>query len=176
MLLSAPGAPRAARAVACAYFVCHLAAISNASLFRPSALGAARAFDAYTRFFGLWQTWDMFTTIPYYLDLDGQLVARDTAGRETRHGAMLPGLARYRKDLRVHGLFLRLLSSPTFGEPGRRYIWAACRAIEARTERPVETVRIELVGARIRRLDDIRRDGRLYETDRNQSADQPCVP
>ena len=92
-------ARRIARAVACAFFVFHLVAITLANVPRTTALGTGlhAPFARYTWFAGLWQTWDMFTTIPHWADIDVFLTARNAEGREVLHGPMLPGLERYRR-------------------------------------------------------------------------------
>lgn len=164
------------RTVACAFFLFHIAAISIANVPETTALGSAfhAPFETYVRVAGLWQSWDMFTTIPYYLDLDAELVAL-VDGREVRFGPMLPGLSRYRKELRVHGFFLRIT------EPGgewshysNAYFRAACRAVSTRTGVEPTRIGLDLLAGRIRPLADVRRDHRIAQIERRGFEGPRC--
>lgn len=170
---------RAGRALLCVGLVYHLAAITVANV--PSASDLDRAlhapFDAYTTLAGLSQTWDMFTTIPHYLDLEAELRARHADGREMGHGPMLPGLGLQRKTLRIHGFFLRLVLATPFNDSyRRRYFDAACHEVERRLGARPQSVALTLTGLRIRPLQAIRRDRRIADFEVHRSEEHPCGP
>src|ERR1043165_4099017 len=98
---------KALRVAACAYFVFHLTAITMVNVPRTTELGGGfhRPFDWYLGLTSLSQYWDMFTTVPRFLDMDGALVASDEQGRIAEYGPMLPGLLPYRHTSRVNGMF-----------------------------------------------------------------------
>src|SRR5512139_1994675 len=85
-----------ARTAACAFFAYHVAAVTIANLPRTTALGSAlhRPFELYTNLTALGQTWDMFTTIPRFAKLDGDLVVEVAPGDVRRFGPVLPDLGR----------------------------------------------------------------------------------
>lgn len=161
----------------CGFFVFHLAAITVANVPKTTALGSAihRPFETYVRLAGLWQSWDMFTTIPYFLDLDAQLVTL-IDGREVRFGPMLPGLEPYKKELRIHGLFLRM-TDPAGGsrDVASAYFRSACRAVEAHVGAKPTRIGVELFVRRIRPLTEIRRDGRIADVERRPFEGPPCL-
>lgn len=170
---------RVIRVVACGYFVFHLVAITMANVSRSTELGDGfhRPFDWYLRVTGLSQYWDMFTTIPRFLDIDGVLVAADRSGATKEYGPMLPGLLPYRKEPRVHGMFLRLAFSDAY-YPGysNRYLAAVCAAIAERAGSPPSQVGFELRTRQLRALSDVRRDGTIAETKTFRFGPAACSP
>lgn len=172
-----PRLMRAARAAACAYFVYHLAAITMANVPRTTALGAGfhRLFDAYIHATGIWQRWDMFTTIPYFRDLDVRLTARDASGRDLRYGPMLPELSPFDKRLRLQALFARLTFwRASYAPFAARYFARACDAVEAKTGQRPAKVGIELVADKIRPLAFVRADGVVSERETLRFEEAPC--
>src|SRR5262245_38977561 len=105
-----PTARRVLRAALCGALLFHLTAITVANLPANTAFGPGvyRPFAWYLTPTGLWQTWDMFTTIPHFLNLDGWLVAVEEGGGMTRYGPLLPGLKPFVQSTRIQGTFMRL--------------------------------------------------------------------
>jgi hypothetical protein len=152
--------------VVCAALLYHLAAITLANLPGTTALGSGihRPFAHYLTLFGLHQTWDMFTTIPHFLDMTGVLAVLDDQGQETSEGPLLPGLERYKKDNRIHVTFMRLAFSAE-AYPGYpvRYLAGVCRALLQKKGRLPASVGFELRVKELRPLADVQRDHRIAE-------------
>jgi len=148
-----------------------------ANVSRSTALGTVfhRPFELYEGLFRLDQTWDMFTTIPHFRDMDGTLVAIDEAGAETRYGPMLPGLTPYRKDPRMHSMFLRLaFAGQVYPEYSTRYLAAVCRAIAAKTGSSPQKVAFDLHTEQLRPLDRVRADARVAESNVTRYGPMAC--
>jgi hypothetical protein len=166
------------RHLLCAYLVFHLGAVTVVNLPRTTALGdvAHRPFDLYVATAGLWQGWDMFTTIPHFLDLDGTLIVVDAQGAEHRLGPLLPGLAPYEKLQRVNGTFIRLaFSSNEYPGYSNRYLAAVCRAVTAQTGAVPASVGFELHVMELRSLASVRADGRIAEPKTLHFGPTPCA-
>jgi hypothetical protein len=177
-LLGSARRQKALRVAACLYFVFHCAAITMANVSRTTELGDGlhRPFDWYVRATGLAQYWDMFTTIPRFLSMDGALVASDANGSVAEYGPMLPGLLPYRKTSRIHGMFLRLaFSDENYPGYSNRYLGAVCRAIGDRVGATPVQVGFELRTQQLRRLEDVRRDGRIAEAKTFRFGPAPCA-
>jgi len=169
---------KALRVFACVYFIFHCAAITLANMSRTTELGDGfhRPFDWYLRATGLSQYWDMFTTIPRFLAMDGALVASNAAGATAEYGPMLPGLLPYRNSARIHGMFLRLaFSDENYPGYSNRYLAAVCRAIGERSGSTPSQVGFELRTQQLRRLEDVRRDGRISEPKTFRFGPAPCA-
>jgi hypothetical protein len=174
-----PLARRALRVAICAALVFHLAAITTSNLPANTPLGNAiyRPFSWYLSPTGLWQTWDMFTTIPHFFDLNGALVAIDDHGRTTRRGPLLPGFRPLVRTVRIQGTFMRLaFSADSYSSYTKRYRAAVCRALDA--EHPGQTIQVgfELVAQELRSLDDIRKDGHIAQPKTYSFGPTPCSP
>jgi hypothetical protein len=173
-----PARRKVLRTAACAYFVFHIAAITLANVSRTTELGSGlhRPFDWYLQVTSLSQYWDMFTTIPRFLAMDGALLASDANGAVTEYGPMLPGLSPYRKTSRVHGMFLRLaFSDENYPGYADRYLAAVCRAVGERAGSLPSQVGFELRTQQLRRLEDVRRDGRISEAKTFRFGPAPCA-
>ena len=121
-----------ARIAICAGLTFHLAAITVANLPASTALGSKlyAPFAWYLTPTGLWQTWDMFTTIPHFLELGGSLVAIDEQGQMTRYGPLLPGFTPFVDSTRIQGSFMRLaFSNNLYPSYSKRYRAAVCKAL-----------------------------------------------
>lgn len=172
-------ARRALRVAACVALLFHLTAITASNLPASTALGTGihRPFAWYLTPTGLWQTWDMFTTIPHFLDLDGHLVVVDEKGGVTHRGPLLPGLAPFLKTVRIQGTFMRLaFSSDTYGNYAQRYRAAICQSLLAARNGAPTSVGFELVAQELRPLQDIRRDGRIAQPKTYPFGPTPCGP
>jgi hypothetical protein len=172
--------PRALlRPVLSGYFCFHLAAITVANLPPTTAFGPSlhAPFAWYVNLAGLWQGWDMFTTIPRFLDLDGTLLSRNADGVETRVGPILPGLTPYGKEDRIDGTFLRLaFASDDYPGYAPRYLAAVCKALREETGKTPASVAFELRTQQLRSLPDVRKDGRLAEDMTFRFGPAACVP
>lgn len=170
---------RALRLAACAYFAFHIAAITMSNVPRTTELGDGfhRPFGWYLELTSLSQYWDMFTTVPRFLDMDGALVASDTQGVVSEYGPMLPGLTPYRHTSRVNGMFLRMAFSDEYypGYSGR-YLAAVCRAIAEKVGTMPTKVGFELRTRQLRPIGDVRRDGRIAEAKTFRFGPASCAP
>jgi len=171
-------AGRVARGAVCAALVFHLAAITVSNLPANTAFGPGIyvPFAWYLTPTGLWQTWDMFTTIPHFFDLDGRLVVVDEHGDVTRRGPLLPGFTRFLKTVRIQGTFMRLaFSSDSYQSYTRRYRAAVCRALLAERHGAPTSVGFELVAQELRPLADIRKDARIAQPKTYTFGPTPCT-
>jgi hypothetical protein len=174
-----PLARRALRVAICSALVFHLAAITVANLPPNTPFGGAiyRPFAWYLTPTGLWQTWDMFTTIPHFLDLGGALVAVDEHGTVTRRGPLLPGFAPFEKTVRIQGTFMRLAFSPeSYASYTKRYRAAVCRQLLTERHGAPTQIGFELLAQELRSLDDIRKDGRISLPKTYSYGPAACTP
>jgi len=172
-------ARRGYRIAICTALLFHLAAITIANLPATTGLGAGinGPFAWYLTPTGLWQTWDMFTTIPHFKDLDGALVAVDESGNVTRYGPLLPGFAPFVSSTRIQGSFMRLaFSSDTYPAYSKRYLAAVCRALLAERRGTATKVGFELKAEELRSLADIQKDGRISQPKTLSYGPTACVP
>jgi hypothetical protein len=167
----------ARRVTGCLLVLYHLGAVTVANLVETTPLSQAmhRYVNPYLRFFGQWQEWDMFTTIPLYQSIQGRVVAKAADGTETRYEPMLPGFTEQPDSLRLASMFARLVwARKGFRWHVQRYQAAACRAIAARTGSTPKSLRIELDTLTIRNLRSIRQDGVIGDPRTFKSEDAPC--
>jgi hypothetical protein len=172
-------ARRAVRVAICLALVFHLAAITAANLPASTALGSGlyAPFAWYLTPTGLWQTWDMFTTIPHFLELDGSLVAIDEQGVAKRYGPLLPGFTPFVESTRIQGSFMRLaFSNDIYPTYSTRYRGAVCRALLAQRNGAPTQVGFELRALELRALTDIRKDGRIGQPRTYSFGPTPCTP
>jgi hypothetical protein len=154
------------RAFACVFLVFHLAAVTVDNLPRTTTLGAGihAPFDVYLGVVQLWQGWDMFTTIPHFASMDGDVLVADVDGSHERVGPIVPGLEPFRKDPRMYSLFLRLaFSADGAGGFALRYRAAVCRALAAKLGHLPKAVGFDLRTEQLRSIADVQRDGRIGE-------------
>jgi hypothetical protein len=173
-----PTVRRTRRALLCLACVFHLAAITVANLPANTAFGAGiyRPFAWYLSPTGLWQTWDMFTTIPHFLDLDGSLVGVDESGTVTRYGPLLPGLTPFVQSTRIQGTFMRLaFSTESYPTYAKRYLTAVCHALLERRHGAPTQVGFELRADELRALGDVQKDGRIAQLKTYSFGPTPCV-
>jgi hypothetical protein len=148
----------------CAY---HMGASALANMPGSTAFGndLRAPFDAYITYSGLWQSWTMFETIPYFESIRPVLVAHYRDGRDVDLDPMLPGLRPYRHRTRLAGLFLRFVW-PDGGVDWfvRGYLQRACveavRAAPPDTDHPA-TMGLRLDSERLLPLPEVRRRGSI---------------
>jgi hypothetical protein len=168
---------RARKVTGCLLLLCHLGAVTVANLAETTPLSRAlrHYVNPYLRFFGQWQEWDMFTTIPLYQSIQGKVVAKAVDGAETRYDPMLPGFTEQPDSLRMASMFARLVwARKGFRWHVERYHAAVCRAIAQRTGSTPKSVRVELDTLTIRNLRSVRHDGVIGEPRTFKSEDVPC--
>jgi len=166
----------ALKASACVLFVGHMVAtcvqaIPDTSALRPVSL----PFRHYEEITGLWQTWDMFTTIPYYHDYRIDLQVTDTDGHVERHGVLLPGLRKFDlRAVRTETLFTRYLYDPDFGPYVHGYIDKACAELRARKGHGGQKIVLHESCQRMRWLAQIREDGVIANPEEHSSQEFAC--
>lgn len=167
------------RVLVCSLVLYHLSAVTIANLNESAELSQTlhRYVNPYLRAFGQWQEWDMFTTIPLYLSIEGKVVARRMDGSETRYDPMLPGLAPAPDSLRLASMFARLVwGRKGFRAHVDRYNRALCRAIAEREGSMPRTLRVEVDTQTIRALTAIRKDGVIADARTYKSEEAVCRP
>jgi hypothetical protein len=135
--------------------------IPNDSALRP----VDAPFVAYQALTGIWQDWDMFTTIPYLHTYDVVLEVRGGGAGSASYGPMLPGLRAYDGDIRTEGLFTRVLDEAPFVRYREAYGRSLCDALRASSGHGGQTVIVRERFERIRALADIRAGGAIGKGD-----------
>jgi hypothetical protein len=165
----------AIKAAAALLFLVHMAATCAPNVPEQSALSpASLPFRHYEEVTGLWQTWDMFTTIPYYHHYDVDLEVMEPDGRRDRVGALLPGLRPYDHALRTETFFMRLLYDPTYARYLDQYAERACAEIRARRGHGGQRIAVHESCERLRWLTQIREDGVIANHEEHTSRAFEC--
>jgi hypothetical protein len=150
----------ALKSAGCLVFLGHMAATCAPHVPAQSALQPlSRPFIPYEELTGTWQSWDMFTTIPYLHAYDIVAHVTEQDGTATTIGVVLPGLRRYDGSHRSETFFLRLGSDANFGAYLDGYIQRMCAALRARSGRGGQNLIFEESYERLRWLHEIRADG-----------------
>jgi hypothetical protein len=156
-------------------FLGHMAATCAPNIPEQSALGAASPpFHHYEELTGLWQTWDMFTTIPYYHHYDVDIEVTEIDGHVDHVGPLLPGLRPYDHALRTETLFMRLLYDAHFDEYLNQYADQACAEIRARRGHGGQKIVVHESCERMRWLNQIREDGVISNHEEHSSRPFVC--
>jgi hypothetical protein len=169
----------AKRWIGCGLVLFHMVAVSIANLAEGTKLSAQlhRAVDPYVRFFGQWQEWDMFTTVPLYLSIEGRVVAKLPDGSEHEYPPVLPGLVPAPYNLRYVSMFARVVwAKRSFRWHSERYLSALCRAIGTREGVKPKSIRLEIDTQTIRPLKQIRQDGEIAEARTFKAEEVACSP
>lgn len=165
------------RTAVCVFCLYHMHAMLLANLFEVNPLAKALRgwVDPYLTTLVQWQEWDMFTTIPLYLDIQSTLVARDGSGAETRYGPMLPGFTPPPDNLRIVSMAGRLVwVRHAFPAHVNRHHRAACAAITRASGAPPQSVRIELDAKPLRSLERVAATGVIADSKVFRSGNLPC--
>lgn len=169
--------PAPLKRAACVLFAWHMAATCAQHVPRPSALyGATTPFLHYQELTGLWQAWDMFTTIPYYHSYAVDVLATEPDGRLERVGVGLPGLRRYDNVIRTETLFSRILYDPDFRPYLDAYAVKMCAEIRARTGHGGQKIVVHESCERLRFVEQIRQDGVIANHEDHSSEVFTCEP
>jgi hypothetical protein len=163
-------ATAALKRAACALFVWHMVATCAQHVPRQSALyPATTPFLHYQELTGLWQGWDMFTTIPYYHSYSIDVLVEEPDGRMERVGVGLPGLRKYDGVIRTETLFSRILYDPDFRPYLDAYADKMCAELRARLGHGGQKIVVHESCERLRWLEQIRIDG-LIATHEDHSS------
>jgi hypothetical protein len=163
------------KALASLLFLGHMAATCVQALPEQSAIRPLSVpFRHYEELVGLWQTWDMFTTIPYFHDYDVDLQVTDTDGGISHEGILLPGLRPFDRAVRTETLFMRLLYDPDFVPYLHGYVDEACREIRTKRGHGGQKIVVHESCQRMRFLNQIREDGKIANPEDHASAVFTC--
>jgi hypothetical protein len=182
MTAAATAAPEARwksglKIAACAFFVWHMVATFAQQIPRNSALFPATApFVHYQELTGLWQGWDMFTTIPYYHAYSVDVLATEADGRVERVGIGLPGFTKYGRIVRTETMFSRILYDPDFRPYLDAYADKMCAALRTKLGHGGQKIVVHESCERLRYVDQIRADGVISTHEDHSSAVYPCAP
>jgi hypothetical protein len=145
--------------------------IPETSALRPVAL----PFRHYDELTGLWQTWDMFTTIPYFHGYALDLVVTEPDGRIETAGALLPGLRTFDAHVvRTETLFMRYLYDPEYAPYLHAYVARACGELHARMGHGGQKLIVRESIQRMRWLNQIREDGVIANPEEHASQVFEC--
>jgi hypothetical protein len=163
------------KALASLLFLGHMAATCVQALPAESAIRPLSVpFRHYEEVVGLWQTWDMFTTIPYFHDYHVDLQVTGADGRVTQEGVLLPGLRGFDRAVRTETLFMRLLYDPEFAPYLHGYIDNVCHELRAKRANGGQKVVVHESCQRMRFLNQIREDGKIANPEEHSSQVFTC--
>jgi hypothetical protein len=171
-----PGLVKALKGAACVAFFWHMLATCAQHIPRQSALyPVTPPLAHYQELTGLWQAWDMFTTIPYYHSYDVEVLASEKDGTVERVGVGLPGLHFYDHAVRTETLFTRILYDPDFKPYLDAYADKVCSAMRSRLGHGGQTIVIHETCERLRWLEQIRVDGVVATREDHSSQAYSCA-
>lgn len=167
---------RVLKATASLLFVGHMVATCAQGIPETSALRPLSApFRHYEELTGLWQTWDMFTTIPYYHHYHIELQVTAADGHMERAGVLLPGMRDFDlRAVRTETLFMRYLYDPEFDSYLHGYIEKACSELRAKSGRGGQKIVLREHCQRMRWLSQIREDGVIANPEEHSSQVFTC--
>jgi hypothetical protein len=128
----------------------------------------AEPFVPYQALTGIWQDWDMFTTIPYLHSYDVALDVTEANGTSEASGPLLPGLRPYDGDIRTEALFTRVLEEQAFAGYREGYFRSVCAALRASSGKGGQTLVFREKYERIRALAEIRAGGGIGRRDEHK--------
>jgi hypothetical protein len=164
------------KGAACLLFFWHMLATCAQHIPRQSALyPVTPPLAHYQELTGLWQAWDMFTTIPYYHSYSVDVLANEPDGTIERVGVGLPGLRRYDHAVRTETFFTRILYDADFKPYLDAYADKMCAAIRARLGHGGQTIVVHETCERLRWLEQIRLDGIVSNREDHSSQAYTCA-
>lgn len=165
-----------AKAAACVLFACHMAATCAPHIPPQSALAPlSKPFVHYWELTGIWQSWDMFTTIPYYHAYAVGLEVDEPDGGKTWRGVELPGFRRYDGSLRSETFFTRVLGEPDYTLHLAGYGERVCAALRAERGHGGQTLIFHESVERLHFLNEIRENGSISLHEEHTKT-VPCSP
>jgi hypothetical protein len=165
------------RAMGGTFLAYHMLAVAVANLSTNTKVRDLphRWFRPYTMFFGQWQEWDMFTTIPYYATIRPTLVATSADNGNTDYGPWLPELRPIPQSLKVTSLFARVMwSRNVFSDAIARWEQSACKAIRTQAHVLPKTVHLRLETERLNPLHTVRSSGKIARPEQFNTKPTVC--
>jgi hypothetical protein len=163
------------KALACLVFAGHMATTCAQQIPPQSALyPLVPPLAHYLESTGSWQSWNMFTTAPYFHAYRVDLDVTETDGTKARRGVMLPGLEAFDHTLRAETFFVSVLEDPSFGAYLDGYIAGACSNLRAETGHGGQTLVLLESIDRLRRIEDIRANGVIANHEEHPSKSFSC--
>jgi hypothetical protein len=162
------------KACACVLFAGHMAATCTQQIPPGSALTPlARPFAHYEELTGIWQSWNMFTTAPYFHGYRVDLDVTGPGGKRSTAGVMVPGLLPYDGTLRAESMLTCVLGDASCFRYLPGYVQQVCRELRARDGRGGHKLVFHESYERLRLLPDIRATGVIsnHEDHRSKSFD-----
>lgn len=167
------------RAIACTFLLYHLAALTLTNLSTSTTLRNSLHVwvRPYTGVLGLWQEWDMFTTIPYYSEVRPSLSVQFLDKGPLQLGPMLPALTPAPESLRISTLFSRIMwSRRSFEDNVSRWERMTCRAIQASTGQRPKSFQLKLATERLNTLAQVRATGKIAHPEEFSTKPALCKP
>jgi hypothetical protein len=170
-----PGLSGPLKGLASLLFLGHMTATCVQAIPEQSSLRPLSSpFRRYEEITGLWQTWDMFTTIPYFHDYRVDLEVTDADGKVTREGVLLPGLRGFDRAVRTETLFMRYLYDPAFSPYLSGYIDRVCGELRTKRGHGGQKIVVRESCQRLRWLNQIREDGTIATPEEHASQAFAC--
>ncbi len=170
-----PRAVTAFKALACVLFVGHMAATCAQQIPPRSALAElVPPLGHYLQLTGTWQSWNMFTTAPYFHAYRVDLDVTQADGTKVKRGAVLPGLKPFDPTLRSESFFTCALDDPDFAPYLDGYFAAVCSALRAESGRGRQTIMLTESLERLRLIPDIRKNGIISNHEERPSKSFTC--
>ena len=159
--LKAPSRAKAAlKAAACVLFAVHMAATCAQQVPAQSALHPlSEPFVPYEELTGIWQSWDMFTTIPYLHGYDVELDVTDADGQTRLTGLTLPGFLPYDHSVRNETFFIRVIGDKDYTQYLGGYVDNLCAALRSATGRGGQKLVFHETYERLHWLQEIQNNG-----------------
>jgi hypothetical protein len=150
----------ALKGAGCVLFLGHMAATCAQHVPTQSALRpVSQPFLYYEELTGIWQSWDMFTTVPSLQGYDVTLDVTESDGQTRRAGVILPGLHRYDHAVRSETFFLRVVGDGDYTGYLEGYAERLCTALRASSGRGGQKLVLHEWYDRLRWLNEIRDNG-----------------
>jgi hypothetical protein len=163
------------QALACLLFAGHMATTCGQQIPPQSALYPAMpALSHYLESTGSWQSWNMFTTAPYFHAYRVDLDVTETNGTKARRGVMLPGFEPFDHTIRAESFFVSVLEDPTFVAYLDGYVAAACSSLRAEAGHGGQALVLVESIERLHRLGDIRANGVIANPEEHPSKRFTC--
>ena len=170
-----PRAVTAFKALACVLFAGHMAATCAQQIPPQSALYAVvPPLAHYLELTGTWQSWNMFTTAPYFHSYNVDLEVTEADGAKMKRGVMLPGLERFDQTLRAESFFSEVLEDRAFVLYFDPYMETACSNLRAEEGHGGQTLVLVESLERLRRIGDIRANGVIATPEQRPSKSFTC--
>jgi hypothetical protein len=165
----------ALKGAACVFFLGHMAATCAQHIPAQSALRPlSQPFLYYEELTGIWQSWDMFTTVPYLHGYDITLDVTESDGQTRQSGVTLPGLGRFDHTVRGESLFLRVVDDGDFAAYLEGYAERVCAALRASSGRGGQKLVLHESYERLRWLHEIRANGVISTREDHPSKSFQC--